>query len=320
MSQVSVEHLLLENLDCLVEQKDCVYPDSELFISLFDNEPGFSEGYNAGTDFTCPPETHAPEGDTGPRCYQSPESSQIERAQEDVVSPAVKKKRKSWGQELPIPTTNLPPRQVFSKRAKTDEEKEQRRIERILRNRAAAQSSRERKQKEVEAIDKERQRLAECDADMRVRLAEVEESNRSLRHQLGEMQQILKRYEEHMQVAACDVAVNSIGEPAGTSGPTIFFGAPEPSVNGVDNLFQFLDTIDAAPSTTIDDSVVGAAGRQSTWQPPNRVSRGDITPASPILKNDPHLRGDQRVAPPDILERHIKLRALLAASNSPMSR
>ncbi|KAF8427846.1 hypothetical protein EV426DRAFT_371072 [Tirmania nivea] len=66
------------------------------------------------------------------------------------------KKRKSWGQELPKPTTNLPPR----KRAKTEAEKEQRRIERVLRNRAAAQSSRERKRKEVEALEDVKNDLA----------------------------------------------------------------------------------------------------------------------------------------------------------------
>ncbi|KAF2226477.1 hypothetical protein BDZ85DRAFT_293433 [Elsinoe ampelina] len=58
------------------------------------------------------------------------------------------KKRKSWGQELPEPKTNLPPR----KRAKTEDEKEQRRIERIKRNRAAAHNSRERKRQEAEGL------------------------------------------------------------------------------------------------------------------------------------------------------------------------
>jgi len=62
------------------------------------------------------------------------------------------KKRKSWGQQLPTPTTNLPPR----KRAKTAEEKEQRRVERVLRNRAAAQKSREVKKQQLEAIEQER--------------------------------------------------------------------------------------------------------------------------------------------------------------------
>jgi transcriptional activator HAC1 len=40
------------------------------------------------------------------------------------------------------------------KRAKTEDEKEQRRVERVLRNRRAAQSSRERKRQEVEALEK----------------------------------------------------------------------------------------------------------------------------------------------------------------------
>lgn len=65
-----------------------------------------------------------------------------------VVQSKPAKKRKSWGQELPEPKTALPPR----KRAKTDDEKEQRRIERIKRNRAAAHNSRERKRQETETL------------------------------------------------------------------------------------------------------------------------------------------------------------------------
>ncbi|KAF4469498.1 Transcriptional activator hac1 [Fusarium albosuccineum] len=65
------------------------------------------------------------------------------------------KKRKSWGQVLPQPKTNLPPR----KRAKTEDEKEQRRVERVLRNRRAAQSSRERKRLEVEALEQRNKEL-----------------------------------------------------------------------------------------------------------------------------------------------------------------
>jgi transcriptional activator HAC1 len=65
------------------------------------------------------------------------------------------KKRKSWGQVLPEPKTCLPPR----KRAKTEDEKEQRRVERVLRNRRAAQSSRERKRQEVEALEKRNKEL-----------------------------------------------------------------------------------------------------------------------------------------------------------------
>lgn len=45
------------------------------------------------------------------------------------------------------------------KRAKTEDEKEQRRVERVLRNRRAAQSSRERKRLEVEALEKRNKEL-----------------------------------------------------------------------------------------------------------------------------------------------------------------
>ncbi|TKA63929.1 hypothetical protein B0A55_10305 [Friedmanniomyces simplex] len=65
-----------------------------------------------------------------------------------IVHSKPAKKRKSWGQSLPEPTTTLPPR----KRAKTNDEKEQRRIERIKRNRAAAHNSRERKRQETETL------------------------------------------------------------------------------------------------------------------------------------------------------------------------
>lgn len=86
------------------------------------------------------------------------------------------KKRKSWGQVLPEPKTNLPPRYTAfyhisrhppdlttdfatRKRAKTEDEKEQRRVERVLRNRRAAQSSRERKRLEVEALEQRNKEL-----------------------------------------------------------------------------------------------------------------------------------------------------------------
>jgi len=65
------------------------------------------------------------------------------------------KKRKSWGQVLPEPKTNLPPR----KRAKTEDEKEQRRIERVKRNRLAAHNSRERKRQEYEALQAEKDQM-----------------------------------------------------------------------------------------------------------------------------------------------------------------
>lgn len=87
------------------------------------------------------------------------------------------KKRKSWGQVLPEPKTNLPPR----KRAKTEDEKEQRRVERVLRNRRAAQSSRERKRLEVEALEirnKELESIIESVQKQNMRLMEELKSYR----------------------------------------------------------------------------------------------------------------------------------------------
>ncbi|KAF2232452.1 hypothetical protein EV356DRAFT_248105 [Viridothelium virens] len=79
------------------------------------------------------------------------------------------KKRKSWGQVLPEPKTNLPPR----KRAKTEDEKEQRRIERVKRNRLAAHNSRERKRAEVDQLTQEKQCLESQMHSMQVRMNEM---------------------------------------------------------------------------------------------------------------------------------------------------
>ncbi|KAF3901742.1 hypothetical protein AA313_de0201425 [Arthrobotrys entomopaga] len=97
----------------------------------------------------------------------TPKSSEDKK--DDEKKPV--KKRKSWGQELPTPTTNLPPR----KRAKTEAEKEQRRIERVLRNRAAAHSSRERKRAEQEALEKRKKEIEVENVEMKARISQFEQ-------------------------------------------------------------------------------------------------------------------------------------------------
>lgn len=67
------------------------------------------------------------------------------------------------------------------KRAKTEDEKEQRRVERVLRNRRAAQSSRERKRLEVEALEIRNQELEE-------QLAKVRRENTMLYERLTQVQ------------------------------------------------------------------------------------------------------------------------------------
>ncbi|TVY59469.1 Transcriptional activator hac1 [Lachnellula cervina] len=93
------------------------------------------------------------------------------------------KKRKSWGQQLPEPKTNLPPR----KRAKTEDEKEQRRVERVLRNRRAAQSSRERKRQEVEALEAEKRQIERRNQDLEMRLAHMEEQYARVTQELAQV-------------------------------------------------------------------------------------------------------------------------------------
>ncbi|GAO18826.1 uncharacterized protein UV8b_03265 [Ustilaginoidea virens] len=87
-------------------------------------------------------------------------------------------RRQGRGQPLPQPTTKLPPR----KQAKTEEEKEQRRIERILRNRRAAQMFRDRKKSELEAAEKRNQELESL-------LLDAQTSKKQLAEEVSRLQQ-----------------------------------------------------------------------------------------------------------------------------------
>ncbi|KAI9802274.1 MAG: hypothetical protein M1825_002995 [Sarcosagium campestre] len=142
---------------------------SEAYSSLFDGE-GASPAVSALT----PQSLH----DSSDREDSRPPNDQATDSDRKNV-----KKRKSWGQELPTPKTNLPPR----KRAKTEDEKEQRRIERVLRNRAAAQSSRERKRKEVEGLEEEKQDIVRQNQLLTGRLQEVEIENSKLSETIAKM-------------------------------------------------------------------------------------------------------------------------------------
>ncbi|PVI06208.1 hypothetical protein DM02DRAFT_515441 [Periconia macrospinosa] len=95
---------------------------------------------------------HVPYGSPAPSASSTTSSSPQPSTQSEGKQV---KKRKSWGQVLPEPKTSLPPR----KRAKTEDEKEQRRIERVKRNRLAAHNSRERKRQEYEVLQAEKDQL-----------------------------------------------------------------------------------------------------------------------------------------------------------------
>lgn len=82
-----------------------------------------------------------------------------------------------------LTSTNTP----LSKRAKTEDEKEQRRIERVLRNRQAAQSSRERKRQEVEKLEGEKSFIEQQNESLKERLMTVEHEKFLLAQQVARM-------------------------------------------------------------------------------------------------------------------------------------
>lgn len=73
------------------------------------------------------------------------------------------------------------------KRAKTEDEKEQRRIERVLRNRQAAQSSRERKRQEVEKLEGEKSAIETQNDLLKERLMAVEHEKFKMQQQISQM-------------------------------------------------------------------------------------------------------------------------------------
>ncbi|RDW83994.1 transcription factor HAC1 [Aspergillus mulundensis] len=122
------------------------------------------------------------------------------------------KKRKSWGQELPVPKTNLPPR----KRAKTEDEKEQRRIERVLRNRAAAQTSRERKRLEMEKLENEKIDMEQQNQFLLQRLAQMEAENNRLSQQVAQLSAEVRGSRHNTPTASSPASVSP------TLTPTLF--------------------------------------------------------------------------------------------------
>ncbi|POS85675.1 hypothetical protein EPUL_001956 [Erysiphe pulchra] len=181
-----------------------------------------------------------------------------------MTSPEKKpvKKRKSWGQQLPEPKTNLPPR----KRAKTEDEKEQRRVERVLRNRRAAQSSRERKRQEVEALEAEKRAIERKNMDLEMRLAEL----RAKYHLL------------QMEVEWFDCGKNSLRTYTGTSNSH----TPELRQPSPDEIIRPISprSISSPASGTLDPTTL-SPGSQSSIDSPS-ASPSDLTQHSTSMVYD----------------------------------
>ncbi|KAM0425024.1 hypothetical protein ACHAPT_009825 [Fusarium lateritium] len=168
------------------------------------------------TDATTPPvdaTTMNPMEMMTPKSFTGDESPSMASIKEEPSTPSSPsspqkkptKKRKSWGQVLPEPKTNLPPR----KRAKTEDEKEQRRVERVLRNRRAAQSSRERKRLESEALMKRNKELED-------QLGELKRTNMMLASELATFRR------DYGIVTRSSSPLDSLRENAVTLSPELF--------------------------------------------------------------------------------------------------
>ncbi|KAJ4253264.1 transcription factor that binds to CRE motif [Fusarium torreyae] len=187
------------------------------------------------------------------------------------------KKRKSWGQVLPEPKTNLPPR----KRAKTEDEKEQRRVERVLRNRRAAQSSRERKRLEVEALEKrnleleeEMNKMREHNMKLMSELNEMRRSSGMVTHSTSTLESLRENPSLSQELFSSQKAHSAMGEiisPNATVDPT----ALSPNL-----------------------SPVADSSEEPTTQEPSKEAKPEQTEStSPDLTQLSHVGGDAQVVP-----------------------
>ncbi|MCJ1474409.1 hypothetical protein MMC13_003067 [Lambiella insularis] len=206
----------------------------------------------------------------------SPESCKSSNSKEDDKKPT--KKRKSWGQELPTPKTNLPPR----KRAKTEDEKEQRRIERVLRNRQAAQSSRERKRQEVEKLEGEKYAIERQNYMLKQRLLAVEHEKYALRQQIA-------KYAAALQKTGTISRAVSVGPiPSSAPSPTLVAAELRQLDKNIKQEFEDLSFSLPSPQNTLDprSSFSSASPSSSRSASPSHMDfNGSVT--SPDMTQHP---------------------------------
>ncbi|MCJ1381845.1 hypothetical protein MMC17_004957 [Xylographa soralifera] len=236
------------------------------------------DNFSALRAFATTPEYYGPQGtismaETSLMTPTSPESYKSS-SKEDDKKPT--KKRKSWGQELPTPKTNLPPR----KRAKTEDEKEQRRIERVLRNRQAAQSSRERKRQEVEKLEGEKYSIERQNYMLKQRLLAVEHEKYALRQQLA-------KYAAALQKAGTLSRAVSVG-PAPSS-------PPSPNMVAAD-----LRQLDRNIKQEFEDLSFSLPSPQNTLDP--RSSFSSASPSSSRSASPSNLDFNGSVTSPDMTQ------------------
>ncbi|MCJ1391909.1 hypothetical protein MMC18_004776 [Xylographa bjoerkii] len=238
------------------------------------------DNFSALRAFATTPEYYGPQGtismaETSLMTPTSPESYKSS-SREDDKKPT--KKRKSWGQELPTPKTNLPPR----KRAKTEDEKEQRRIERVLRNRQAAQSSRERKRQEVEKLEGEKYSIERQNYMLKQRLLAVEHEKYALRQQLA-------KYAAALQKAGTISRAVSVGpSPSAPPSPNMVAADLRQLDRNIKQEFEDLSFSLPSPQNTLDprSSFSSASSSSSRSPSPSNLDfNGSVT--SPDMTQHP---------------------------------
>ncbi|KAI0384921.1 hypothetical protein F5Y04DRAFT_201474 [Hypomontagnella monticulosa] len=264
------------------------------------------------------PQSYSGDGDLAsqPATSQATPSPAPEGSEKKPV-----KKRKSWGQVLPEPKTNLPPR----KRAKTEDEKEQRRVERVLRNRRAAQSSRERKRQEVEALEQRNQQLEEL-------LRNQQKTNEILMDEISKLRQGSGSNRGSSPLDAFQPSPLTLSQP--------LFGASHDGAAddkpGMMNDFILMPeqdgTVDPASispelSPVPDDDFSGSSTEQVATVPAPATTSSDATqhPAAVLCDLQcPSVEVPQswlasRQAPPPALSLYLQLQMLLTASSVMLS-
>ena len=166
------------------------------------------------------------------------------------------------------------------KRAKTEDEKEQRRIERVLRNRQAAQSSRERKRQEVEKLEGEKYAIERQNYMLKQRLLAVEHEKYALRQQLA-------KYAAALQKTGTMSRAVSVG-PAPSS-------PPSPNMVAAD-----LRQLDRNIKQEFEDLSFSLPSPQNTLDP--RSSFSSVSPSSSRSASPSNMDFNGSVTSPDMTQ------------------
>ncbi|KAG0635996.1 hypothetical protein HOY80DRAFT_1024718 [Tuber brumale] len=145
--------------------------------------------------------------------------------------------------------------EITRKRAKTAGEKEQRRIEMVLRNRAAAQSFRQRKEKQAEALKEEIAKMSESNADELARLTALEKAKIALSGELEALELTIKDYDPCKKAAARGIGTNSGVGAVDMLSHSDFEAFEQPSRYD-ENRFLLYECPELAPVDTIDPTVL----------------------------------------------------------------